>query len=82
MSCPHAYLPYKAPAAYDDLAQLYLPCPIHDRLGYQRALAVIEWLAPRVQGPDQRAFLSTVRELVRDYELRDGLYQAASGGAT
>jgi hypothetical protein len=72
MSCPQSYLPEKAPEAFEDLTKLYLPRKLQDRLGYERALVVIDWLALQAHTKDQRTFLSVLRELVADYELRPG----------
>jgi hypothetical protein len=72
MSCPQSYLPEKAPEAFEDLTKLYLPRKLQDRLGYERALVVIDWLALQAHTKDQRTFLSVLRELVADYELQPG----------
>ena len=72
MSCPQSYLPEKAPESFEELTKLYLPRKLQDRLGYERALAVIDWLTPQAHTKDQRTFLSVLRELVADYELHLG----------
>jgi hypothetical protein len=72
MSFPQPYLPAKAPEFYDELAKVYLPHKIQDRLGYERALEVIDWLATQARSKDQLMFLRIVRELVEDYELELG----------
>ena len=72
MSCAQSYLPEKAPESFEELTKLYLPHKLQDRLGYERALGVIDWLALQAHTKDQRTFLSVLRELVADYELQPG----------
>ena len=72
MSCPQSYLPEKAPESFEELTKLYLPRKLQDRLGYERALGVIDWLALQAHTKDQRTFLSVLPELVADYELQPG----------
>ena len=72
MSCPQSYLPEQAPESLEELTKLHLPRKLQDRLGYERALGVIDWLAPQAHAKDQRTYLSVLRELVADYELHLG----------
>jgi hypothetical protein len=60
MSCPQSYLPEKAPESFEELTKLYLPRKLQDRLGYERALAVIDWLTLQAHTKDQRTFLSVL----------------------
>jgi len=72
MSCPQSFLPEKAPESFEELTTLYLPRKLQDRLGYERALVVSDWLALQANSKDQLTFLSVLRELVADYELQRG----------
>jgi hypothetical protein len=79
MSYPQAYLPKKAPETFEELTQLYLPRKLQDRLGYERALAVIDWLILQAHAKDQLMFLKILRELAADYELELGEQEHLAG---
>lgn len=61
-------LPAHAPSSYEQLVRLYLPRKIHDRIGYQNAVEVVDWLAGHPLNPDQEDFLDLVSDLVSEYE--------------
>ena len=67
ISC-HLHLPSEAPESYEDLARLYLPRKIHDRVAYENAVEVIRWLAVRAKNNDQIEFLDLVCNFVQEYE--------------
>jgi HTH-type transcriptional regulator / antitoxin HigA len=64
----HLSLPPNAPETYEELARIYVPRKIHDRIGQRSATEVVDWLAIRAQTPDQVEFLDLVSDLLDEYE--------------
>jgi antitoxin component HigA of HigAB toxin-antitoxin module len=64
----HLSLPPDAPETYEELARIYVPRKIHDKIGQQNATEVVDWLAIRAQTPDQVEYLDLVSDLLDEYE--------------
>lgn len=58
------------PKSYQELCRIYLPRPIHDGVGYQQTLAVIDALAGFKLNADQEDYLDILSEQVEDYEAK------------
>ncbi|HEY0793859.1 MAG TPA: helix-turn-helix domain-containing protein [Chthoniobacterales bacterium] len=74
MKARPANLPRAKPHSYEELVRVYLPRKIHDRLGYQQAVEVVDWLAGHDLNPDQEDFLDLVSDLVVEYESQQGMH--------
>jgi antitoxin component HigA of HigAB toxin-antitoxin module len=61
-------LPTDAPETYEELARIYVPRKIHDKIGQRNATEVVDWLAMRAQTSDQVEFLDLVSDLLDEYE--------------
>jgi HTH-type transcriptional regulator/antitoxin HigA len=61
-------LPPDAPETYEELARLYVPRKIYDKVGQQNATEVVDWLAVRAHTDDQVEFLDLVSDLLDEYE--------------
>ena|SRR5271165_5948869 len=64
----HFSLPIDAPETYEELARIYVPRKVHDKIGQRNATEVVDWLAVRAQTPDQVKFLDLVSDLLDEYE--------------
>jgi HTH-type transcriptional regulator/antitoxin HigA len=64
----HLSLPTDAPETYEELARIYVPRKIHDKIGQQNATEVVDWLAVRAKTDDQVEFLDLVSDLLDEYE--------------
>lgn len=64
----HLSLPADAPGTYEELARLYVPRKVHDKIGQRNATEVVDWLSVRAQTPDQLEFLDLVSDLLDEYE--------------
>lgn len=64
----HLSLPAEAPETYEELARLYVPRKIHDKIGQQNATEMVDWLAVRARTADQVEFLDLVSDLLDEYE--------------
>jgi HTH-type transcriptional regulator/antitoxin HigA len=64
----HLSLPTAAPGTYEELARIYVPRKIHDKIGQRNATEVVDWLAVRAQTKDQIEFLDLVSDLLDEYE--------------
>jgi HTH-type transcriptional regulator/antitoxin HigA len=64
----HLSLPTDAPETCEDLARLYVPRKVHDKIGQRNATEVVDWLATRAQTKDQIEFLDLVSDLLDEYE--------------
>ena len=64
----HLRLPAGAPETCEELARLYLPRKIRDKIGQRNATQVVDWLAVRAQTKDQIEFLDLVSDLLDEYE--------------
>jgi HTH-type transcriptional regulator / antitoxin HigA len=64
----HRDLPADAPESYEELARLYIPRKIHDKIGQQNATEVVDWLSIRAHTADQIEFLDFVSDLLDEYE--------------
>jgi HTH-type transcriptional regulator / antitoxin HigA len=64
----HLSLPTDAPGTYEELARIYVPRKIHDKIGQRNATEVVDWLAVRAQTKDQIEFLDLVSDLLDEYE--------------
>ncbi|HYY27810.1 MAG TPA: hypothetical protein VE860_07700, partial [Chthoniobacterales bacterium] len=60
--------PAKAPETYEELARLYVPRKIHDKIGQQAATEIVDWLSIRAETKDQIEFLDFVSDLLNEYE--------------
>ena len=74
MKAHPANLPRAKPHSYQELVRVYLPRKIHDHLGYQQAVEVVDWLAGHDLNPDQEYFLDLVSDLVVEYESQQGAH--------
>jgi antitoxin component HigA of HigAB toxin-antitoxin module len=68
MNRSHLSLPKDIPGSYQELVRLYAPRKIHDRVAYQNAVEVVDWLAGRTKTQDQEDYLDLVSDLVFEYE--------------
>ena len=64
----HLSLPPDAPETYEELARIYVPRKIHDKIGQRNATEVVDWLAVRAKTADQVEFLDLVSDLLDEYE--------------
>jgi HTH-type transcriptional regulator/antitoxin HigA len=64
----HLSLPADAPETYEELARIYVPRKIHDKIGQRNATEVVDWLAVRAKTADQVEFLDLVSDLLDEYE--------------
>jgi HTH-type transcriptional regulator / antitoxin HigA len=64
----HLELPANAPETYEELARLYVPRKIHDKVSAQNATELLDWLAVRAHSRDQVEFLDLVSDLLEQYE--------------
>ena len=64
----HLSLPADAPETYEELARIYVPRKIHDKVGQRNATEVVDWLAVRAKTADQVEFLDLVSDLLDEYE--------------
>jgi HTH-type transcriptional regulator / antitoxin HigA len=64
----HLELPANAPETYEELARLYVPRKIHDKVSAQSATELVDWLAVRAHSADQIEFLDLVSDLLDQYE--------------
>lgn len=70
------------PAAYNALAAAFMPRPIHDKVGHENTLAVIDALAGWALNDDQEDYLDLLSSLVETYEddmLKDELASLPRG---
>jgi antitoxin component HigA of HigAB toxin-antitoxin module len=65
---PNLSLPPDAPETYEELARIYVPRKIHDKIGQRNATEIVDWLAIRARTPDQVEFLDLVSDLLDEYE--------------
>jgi antitoxin component HigA of HigAB toxin-antitoxin module len=63
-------LPADAPETYEELAMIYVPRKIHDKIGQRNATEVVDWLAIRAKTKDQVEFLDLVSDLLDEYECQ------------
>ena len=56
------------PAPYGQLVALHTPRPIHDEVGYQNTVEVIDAMAGHRLNPDQEDYLELLSRLVETYE--------------
>ena len=56
------------PTTYSQLVAFHTPRPIHDVVGYQNAVEVIDALAGHRLNPDQEDYLELLSRLVETYE--------------
>lgn len=58
------------PNDYPSLCALYLPRPIHDKIGYENALEIAESMAGFEDrfSPDQSDYFELITDLISDYE--------------
>lgn len=66
----HLSLPADAPETYEELARIYAPRKIHDKIGQRNATEVVDWLAIRAKTKDQVEFLDLVSDLLDEYECQ------------
>jgi HTH-type transcriptional regulator/antitoxin HigA len=64
----HRDFPSDAPETYEELARLFMPRKIHDKIGQQNATEVVDWLSVRAHTADQIEFLDFVSDLLDEYE--------------
>jgi HTH-type transcriptional regulator/antitoxin HigA len=58
----------RLPATYDGLIKLHVPRPIHDEIGYQNTVEIIDVLAGQKLNKDQEDYLLLLSALVERYE--------------
>jgi HTH-type transcriptional regulator / antitoxin HigA len=58
----------KLPKTYDKLIKFHVPRPIHDEVGYQNAVEVIDALAGQQVNEDQEDYLLVLSGIVERYE--------------
>lgn len=56
------------PGSYDGLVAAFMPRPIHDQIGHDNALAVIDVMAGRELNDEQEDYLDLLSTLVEAYE--------------
>ena len=58
----------KLPKTYDKLIKFHVPRPIHDKVGYQNTVEVIDALAGQQVNEDQEDYLLVLSGIVERYE--------------
>ncbi|NBB79972.1 MAG: helix-turn-helix domain-containing protein [Verrucomicrobia bacterium] len=72
------------PATYEGLVAAFMPRPIHDKVGHDNTLAVIDAMAGRELNADQEEYLDLLSTLFEAYEdeiLKDELASLPRGVA-
>ena len=70
------------PTTYSELVTAFMPRPIHDKVGHDNTLAVIDALAGRALNDEQEDYLDLLSTLVEVYEdgvLKDELARLPQG---
>ena len=58
----------KLPKTYDKLIKFHVPRPIHDEVGYQNAVEVVDALAGQQVNEDQEDYLLVLSGIIERYE--------------
>ncbi len=62
-----------SPATYAELAGIFMPRPLHDRIDYQNALEVLDGMAGFTMNADQEDYFQAVATLVEKYEAEHSM---------
>ena len=74
-----ARTPRKLPTTYSGLCARHMPRPIHDKVGYDNAVEMIDALAGHSLNADQTDYLEILSRLVEDYDAAHHKLPAVRG---
>lgn len=63
-------LPSNVPETYEELCEILMPRRIHDKIGLEKAIEVVDWLVMRTQTKDQFEYLDMVSDQIIEYESK------------
>jgi len=66
-------LPADAPERFEDLCKILMPRTIHDKVDFENAMQVMNWIAVRARTQDQYDYAGTLGDLVTAYEVAHGM---------
>jgi len=66
----YGQFPAKVPETYKELAQLYLPRRINDKLAHRTVTELVDWLSVRAETEEQIEYLDFISDLLEQYESR------------
>ncbi len=69
------------PTTYEELAKLHMPRPIHDEVGYDNAMELIDVLAGHKLNTDQDDYLMILTDMVESYENETAPDEPEASGA-
>jgi antitoxin component HigA of HigAB toxin-antitoxin module len=66
-------LPADAPEDFEALCKILMPRTLHDKVDFENAMQVMNWIAVRAHTKDQYDYAGTLGDLVTAYEVANDL---------
>jgi antitoxin component HigA of HigAB toxin-antitoxin module len=66
-------LPADAPEDFEALCKILMPRTIRDKVDFENAMQVLDWIAVRARTEDQYDYTETLGELITAYEVANDL---------